>query len=146
VAPSVGSSVAPFPLADRPASGKSVLVVDDEKWILELASELVRAEGHAVETAAGGEQAIEKLTQRKFDVIVSDWKMPGINGIRLYEHLRTTAPGMARRVVFMTGDVVNDTFQEFLRSNQLACLAKPFARREFRAAIANVFSGGSVAA
>lgn len=141
-----GSSVAPFPIADRPSSGKSVLVVDDEKWILELASELARAEGHVVETAGGGEQAIEKLSQRKFDVIVSDWKMPGLNGIGLYDHLRTTAPGMARRVVFMTGDVVNDTFQEFLRSNQLACLAKPFARREFRAAIANVFSRDSVTA
>jgi hypothetical protein len=46
----------------------------------------------------------------------------------------------------MTGDIVNETFQEFLRSNQLACLAKPFARREFRAAIANVFSNDSMIA
>jgi signal transduction histidine kinase/ActR/RegA family two-component response regulator len=131
-------SLPPFVAPDRPPSGKSILVVDDEHWILELASEWVRAEGHAVETALGGTQAMEKIAQRTFDVIVADWKMPGLNGIGLYEHLRATDPATARRVVFMTGDVVNDTFQLFLRENQLTCLAKPFARREFRAAISNV--------
>ena len=119
-------------------------MIDDEHWILDLASELVRAEGHAVETALGGTQAIEKLQHRKFDLIVADWKMPGLNGIGLYEHLRATDPATAKRVVFMTGDVVNDTFQFFLREHQLTCLAKPFARREFRAAISRVAGGEAV--
>lgn len=123
------------------ASGKTVLVIDDEQWILELARELVSAEGHAVETAQGGQQALELLGRRTFDVVVSDWKMPGLNGVRLYEHLRATDPATAARVVFMTGDVVSDTFQEFLRANSLTCLSKPFARGEFRAAIAKVAQG-----
>jgi len=130
----------PWP-GPRPAglSGKSVLVIDDEVWILDLAGELLRSEGHTVEVAASGQRALEVLATKKFDVIVSDWKMPGLNGIRLFEHLQATNPEMAKRMFFMTGDVVSDTFQTFLQQHQLACLSKPFAISEFRAAVARMF-------
>ncbi len=137
-APVVAGSASPFPSAPAGSSGKRVLVIDDEQWILDLAGELLRAEGHVVETVQGGAQALELLSRRKFDVIVSDWKMPGLNGVRLYEHLRATDAASAKRVLFMTGDVVSDTFQDFLRDHELACLSKPFATREFRAAVAKV--------
>jgi signal transduction histidine kinase/CheY-like chemotaxis protein len=126
----------PFPFAGAGApTGKTILVIDDEQWILDLAGELLRTEGHAVETAASGQQAIELMTRFKFDVLVSDWKMPGLNGIRLYEHLLATHPELARRTLFMTGDVVSDTFQAFLSEHHLTCLSKPFAISEFRAAV-----------
>ena len=128
----------PFPQTGGP-SGKTILVVDDEEWILDLASELLRSEGHEVETAASGQQAIELLGRQKFDVLVSDWKMPGLNGIRLYEHLLATHPDAAKRMLFMTGDVVSDVFQEFLEEHHLACLSKPFAISEFRAAVTRMF-------
>ncbi len=136
------ASTSPFPYGTTvKASGKAVLVIDDEQWILELARELAIAEGHAVETAQGGQQALDLLARRKFDAIVSDWKMPGLNGVRLYEHLRATDPAAAARVIFMTGDVVSDTFQEFLQVNSLTCLSKPFASGEFRAALAKMANG-----
>ncbi|MSU48644.1 MAG: response regulator [Opitutus sp.] len=140
-----GSAV-PFPTmaAARPPTGRTVLVIDDEIWILELATELLRADGHTVETARGGQQALELLGRRNFDVIVSDWKMPGLNGIRLYEHLLATDAAAARRVLFMTGDVVSDTFEEFLRINALSCLSKPFATSEFSAAVARMLAGPPV--
>lgn len=135
-----GASAAPFPVGEGRPSGKSVLVIDDEQWILDLAGELLRAEGHAVETALGGQPALDLIAQRRFDVIISDWKMPGLNGVRLFEHLQRIRPDAAARVLFMTGDVVNDTFQDFLRKHDLACLSKPFATGEFRAAVARVFA------
>ena len=98
----------------------------------EPASAVARGEADAL---SGGEQALEQIRRRRFDVILADWKMPGLNGARLYDHLRATDPDAAARVLFMTGDMVNDTFQEFLRRHRLACLAKPFAAREFRAAV-----------
>ena len=126
----------PFPFAKAGApSGKTVLVIDDEQWILDLAGELLRTEGHGVETASSGQQALELMSRQRFDVLVSDWKMPGLNGIRLYEHLLATHPELAGRVLFMTGDVVSDTFQAFLSENKLTCLSKPFAISEFRAAV-----------
>ena len=79
------------------------------------------------------------MARQKFDVLVSDWKMPGLNGIRLYEHLLAIDPEAAKRTLFMTGDVVSDTFQAFLAQHQLACLSKPFAISEFRAAVARMF-------
>ncbi len=122
------------------AAGRPILVIDDEPWILELASELLQADGHSVETAQGGQRALELLAEKKFTVIVSDWKMPGLNGVRLYEHLCATNPAVARRVIFMTGDVVSDTFQDFLKKNALTCLSKPFAIGEFRAAVARMLA------
>jgi CheY-like chemotaxis protein len=119
---------------------RKILVVDDELWIMDLASELLTAEGHEVKTAHGGVQAIELLEQHKFDLVVSDWKMPGMNGVRLYEYLLERDPDMAKRVLFMTGDVVSDTFQEFLKTHSLTYVSKPFAIAEFRAAVARLFS------
>jgi signal transduction histidine kinase/ActR/RegA family two-component response regulator len=141
VAPSpLRRSGTPFPFAAGTGpSGKSVLVIDDEEWILDLAGELLRSEGHTVEVAANGQRALELLARQKFDVIVSDWKMPGLNGIRLYEHLLATNPEAAKRMFFMTGDVVSDTFQAFLQQHELACLSKPFAISEFRAAVNRMF-------
>src|ERR1700709_586520 len=64
----------PFPFAQAGApSGKTVLVIDDEQWILDLAGELLRTEGHAVEVASSGQQAIELVSRQKFAVVVSDW-------------------------------------------------------------------------
>jgi len=120
--------------------GRSILVVDDEPWILELAAKLLRADGHEVATARGGQEALELLGQRKFDVIVSDWKMPGLNGVRLYEHLVATDPATAKRMIFMTGDVVSDMFQKFLRQHSLLCISKPFSAAEFRAAVSEMFN------
>ena len=134
-------SVTPFPFTPGGGpSGKSVLVIDDEEWILDLAGELLRSEGHTVAVAANGQRALELLARQKFDVIVSDWKMPGLNGIRLYEHLAATHPESAKRMLFMTGDVVSDTFQSFLSEHQLTCLSKPFAISEFRSAVRRMFS------
>ena len=79
------------------------------------------------------------MSRQKFDVLISDWKMPGLNGIRLYEHLLATHPDSARRTLFMTGDVVSDTFQDFLSQHHLSCLSKPFAISEFRSAVARMF-------
>ncbi len=133
-------SVTPFPFAATGvASGKTILVIDDEHWILDLAGELLRSEGHAVETAASGQLALELMSRQKFDVVVSDWKMPGLNGIRLYEHLLATDPESAKRTLFMTGDVVSDTLQAFLSQHDVPCLSKPFAISEFRAAVARMF-------
>ncbi len=118
-----------------PASGKAVLVIDDEDWILSLAREILRHAGHAVETARGGEEALAVLGRGKFDVIICDWKMPGMNGIQFYEHLRATEPAAAERVMFMSGDLINEAFQEFLLRYKKFCLSKPFPIEEFHDAV-----------
>ena len=140
-----GTSVVPATLEHRPArplvtasSGKKILIVDDEEWILTLGTELLTNEGHAVTTAAGGEHAVQTMRTQLFDVIVSDWKMPGMNGIQLYEHLKASRPQMADRMIFMTGDVVSEAFTEFLERNKKACIPKPFAIEDFQEAVSRM--------
>ncbi|MBP6506574.1 MAG: response regulator [Opitutaceae bacterium] len=135
-------SAAPFTRAPRPlGGGRAVLVVDDEEWIRELIQSLLQQDGYVVQAVGGGESAIEALRRVNFDVIVSDWKMPGMNGIQLYEHLTTADPTAARRVLFMSGDVINDVFNDFLKRHGKTCLPKPFQIDEFRAAVAAVLAG-----
>jgi len=64
--------------------------------------------------------------------------MPGLDGVRLYERSFAIDPAAAQRVLFMTGDVASDTFQNFLREHELTRLSKPFATAGFRAAVARM--------
>jgi two-component system NtrC family sensor kinase len=133
------ASAPPFTQAPRASgTGRSVLVVDDEEWIRELTRALLEQDGYTVAAVASGEAAIDVLRRCAFDVIVTDWKMPGMNGLQLYEHLATTDPVTAKRVLFMSGDVINDAFTDFLRRHGRTCLPKPFAIDEFRSAVAGV--------
>jgi CheY-like chemotaxis protein len=136
-------SLAASPPRPQPLAAKSILVVDDETWILELAAELLQRAGYSVETVTSGEAALERIARRKYDVIVCDWKMPGLNGMHLHEQLMSNDPASARRMLFMTGDVINESFQEFLRRNGRPCLSKPFAIEEFRAAVESGMDGRS---
>ncbi len=139
--------------ASEPAGGKisraakprgtSVLVVDDEEWILNLARKLLEWDGHEVVTALGAQQCLDLLGSRRFDVIVSDWKMPGMNGIQLFEQVRVEHPALAGRMLFMTGDVINETFRDFLRDNGMTCLSKPFPIAEFQRAVASMLGGSA---
>jgi two-component system NtrC family sensor kinase len=129
-----GAPASVRPVAVAP-TGKAVLVVDDEEWIRILARELIKSLGHDVETAESGEKAVEALRRRKFDAVVCDWKMPGMGGIQFYEYILETSPALAGRIHFMTGDVINPSFQEFLRKNGKTCLAKPFSINDFQSVV-----------
>jgi signal transduction histidine kinase/CheY-like chemotaxis protein len=117
-----------------------VLVIDDEESILHLVREVLSAEGHKVETASSGVDALELIARNRYDVIISDWKMPGLNGINLFQELLEKDPVAAKRVLFMTGDVIKESFQDFLQKHSRTCLSKPFALREFHQAIARMVS------
>ncbi len=127
----------PLPGKIRPLH---ILAIDDEESILRLVQEILSSEGHRVETATGGEAALPLILRNQYDVIVSDWKMPGLNGINLYQELLERKPEAARRMLFMTGDVIKENFQAFLKQHARTCLPKPFALREFHAAVAGIIA------
>jgi signal transduction histidine kinase len=115
-----------------------VLVIDDEESILHLVEEVLKAEGHTVETASSGEAALPLIERNPYNVIICDWKMPGLSGIALFQELLQKNPAAAKRVLFMTGDVIKENFQEFMHKHGRTCLSKPFALREFHLAIARM--------
>ena len=112
-----------------------MLVIDDEEWIVELVAQILRRDGFRVDTARDGHSALEQISKSNYQLLVCDWKMPGLSGTQLYERISHVAPTTAERVIFMTGDVMNDSFQNFLKQHRKTCLSKPFSVQEFRQTI-----------
>jgi two-component system NtrC family sensor kinase len=136
--------------AGRPASpeeepestitGRSILVVDDEESIQRLLGSILQMDGHRVDTASNGTEALERIGRRRYDVIITDIKMPDMDGRDLYQRLLDLDRSLAQRTVFITGDTVSPDTRSFLQRVRNPCLAKPFRVREVRETIEQILS------
>jgi len=88
-----------------------------------------------VETAANGARALDKLGTRGYDLILSDIKMPELDGPGLYRELARRYPGLRQRVIFFTGDMLNPATEAFLEETGAPSLTKPFDMDEVRRAV-----------
>ena len=82
----------------------NVLVCDDERSIRELLDIALRKEGHKVEIVNSGELAVKKIESARYDVIVTDIKMPGMNGIDVLRHAHRVSPQSAVVLITAVGD------------------------------------------
>ena len=92
--------------ADRPAAGTEsarILVVDDERSMREMLSILLKREGHQVSVAENGQGAIDLLNQRPFDLVVSDARMPDVDGLEVLRHARSINPSVIAIMVTAYG-------------------------------------------
>jgi len=112
-----------------------VLVIDDEEPIQQFVRDALEQRGYEVDAVSDGESGLRQLGRKSYDVALCDWKMPGLNGREVYERLCVERPALAQRVIFITGDVVNEKTRKFLEEHRLLCLPKPFSLLEFRGAI-----------
>ena len=112
------------PAAMAPAPGR-VLVVDDELEIAELVAEHLRRDGLTVEIVSSGRKALARLKSQAFDVVVSDLRMPDLDGRALVDALREQHPELARRVVLITGDALGADFADVSRELSLPVFEKP---------------------
>jgi len=122
-------------------SGKRVLIVDDEEALRDLISETLAADQYNVDTAGDGETALRMTKSARYDLVVCDWKMPGLNGLEFYQQLKTTDPETASRFVFLTGDVVGA--QKSLGTQVSHWLPKPFSLDDLRMTV-NMVAAGEV--
>jgi PAS domain S-box-containing protein len=125
------------------SSSLAVLVVDDESDVLDVLADILRSDGHTVETAETGEAALKRLRDQSFDVVVSDLRMPGLDGPGLYEAVKTEMPVVASRMVFLTGDTLSSDMKEFLGDSGRPYLEKPINPRELRALVREVVEAGA---
>jgi len=112
-------------------SKKRALVIDDDASCRRLLAVLLSREGYDTDEAENGKIALDKLEQGEYDLIIADIHMPQLGGQALYAHLRSCTPHLARRIVFVTGDTVNEHVSEFLKSVSNPCLIKPFDLTDF---------------
>ncbi|HSB53804.1 MAG TPA: hybrid sensor histidine kinase/response regulator, partial [Gemmatimonadales bacterium] len=107
-----------------------VLLVDDEAGVRRSISRLLRRSGFSVTEASGGEAALELLRQARFDVVLSDLRMPGLSGEEFFARIQREFPAMAGRVVFTSGDTLREDTQAFLQSSGCPSLQKPYELSE----------------
>jgi two-component system cell cycle sensor histidine kinase/response regulator CckA len=106
--------------------GAAVLVVEDEAALASAVADALRDAGYLVEHASDGEQALAKVQGQAFDAVICDLKMPRLNGKEFYKTLSAGTPGLAKRVIFVTGDVAGTDAEGFLEQSGCRWLAKPF--------------------
>src|SRR2546427_5441450 len=93
-----------------PADKWTILAVDDEPNIIVLLDKALSRDGHQVVTASGGEQGKQLLSQRCFDLVLTDKNMPGVNGVEVARYAREKCPEAC--VVMITGYASEQTAQE----------------------------------
>jgi len=123
------------------AVGKRVLVVDDEELVASLIGRMLERIGCNVTMACSGEEALARLHGSDFDVVVTDLKMPGISGQELYSRMQQERPELAKRFIFVTGDVITPGTGDFIRQSGRPSLSKPFTSTEMAAVLEEMLAG-----
>jgi CheY-like chemotaxis protein len=124
------------PVAES-GSRKSVLVVDDEPEIRDMLSEILR-EQHRVVTASSGREALTRIGAQHYDVVLTDVRMPDVDGRALYEQIAQRWPRLAGRVAFVTGDTLTSTLREYVKATGCPVLEKPFLPADVRRMVADL--------
>jgi CheY-like chemotaxis protein len=115
-------------------SPKQILVVDDEPFVCGAVKMMLEFDGHTVETAGSGKGALVLFEKGKFDIVLTDYAMPGMKGNELAAQIKALDP--KQPIVMITA------YAEMLAANQTpldavdSVISKPFLLEDLRAAIA----------
>ncbi len=113
-----------------------ILIVDDEFELPQTLADLLTADGHSFDFAINGRIALDKLQARKFDFILSDLRMPEMDGPTMFRHICAEFPEYRQRIVFITGDTLTTFVRDFLQDNPVRFIEKPYTLAEVTKAIA----------
>lgn len=115
---------------------KSILLVDDEVHVRDGLSEILQQEGFYVETAGDGKEALSLSVNKKFDLMITDIKMPEMDGMQLLDEIQKVNPGIRVIMVTAFGNV-----QTYLKAMQLGAheyINKPVKIQELKRVIATI--------
>jgi CheY-like chemotaxis protein len=125
--------------ADQISKGSlRILVVDDETSLLDSIIEQLTRLGHSAEGYSSARQACDRLTTDNFDIILTDIRMPDLDGPAFYEEVIAKEPLLGDRFIFITGDSLNQRANRFIKSTNALCLDKPFKISNLQTAIEEV--------
>jgi CheY-like chemotaxis protein len=116
-----------------------VLAVDDQPMALQIVSEYLTADGHTVETAVSGREALQKFNEGEFDVVVTDRAMPEMNGDQLAANINEAVPGMP--VILLTGFGDMMLAKDEKVGNVAVVVGKPITLAALRDALAKAVNG-----
>jgi CheY-like chemotaxis protein len=119
------------------------LVVDDEEAVRELIADVLDAHDYEVEMAADGHDALRLCEQGRYDLILSDLRMPKMDGAALYQALQAKYGPAMPRMIFVTGQAHALDYAGFLGIAAVPVLAKPFSVEDLRKAVTQVLGPGN---
>ncbi|HEY5810635.1 MAG TPA: ATP-binding protein [Povalibacter sp.] len=118
--------IAPVVLAS-PRESRRLLVVDDEEEVREMLRDILTIADHNVRTACSGDEALQILEKEQFDAILTDVRMPGIDGPAFLRAAVARKPLLAQRFIFMTGDGLNEQAWMLALDVPPPVIEKPFS-------------------
>ncbi|MGO8822949.1 MAG: endopeptidase La [Desulfomonilaceae bacterium] len=120
----------------RNKQGFRILVVDDEQMARDNIERVIVKDGHIVQTASNGVDALEKVKRQEFDLIITDMKMDRMNGIELTENIKKAAP--RTEIMLVTGFATVDSAVDAFTKGAAYFLSKPYKLDELRAAVKRI--------
>jgi DNA-binding NtrC family response regulator len=118
--------------------GGCLLIVDDDDGVRENLAELFQVVGYSVVTAGSAPEAMEKLAHNDVDLLLTDYRMPGPNGVELIESARRMKPGL--RAILMTAFGDSFTEIESVRRGAIGYVNKPFEADEITGLVSRILA------
>ena len=118
-----------------------ILVVDDEEVVRQYLSSVLTRMGHTVDLATDGQEALELVKSNRYNLILSDMKMPGMDGKEFYQRIGGIAPSLTGRLAFITGDVMGEETRGFIQKTGALYLTKPFNAERLNEVVNSILSG-----
>jgi signal transduction histidine kinase/AmiR/NasT family two-component response regulator len=145
-----GAGPGAIPLAVNSAASVSrsalrgrVLVVEDEPTVARLIADVLQDDGLIVEVLLDGREGLRRAAEQRFDLVICDMRMPGMDGQEFYRGLVKSRNALQHSFLFVTGDVIAPATQRFLELNRLPHLAKPFRVEELTERVREVLDNGN---
>ena len=120
--------------------GKRILIVDDEKEILSFFVMLFEKYGWKTVPVTDGSEALVHISREKFDIILSDMKMPGLSGREMYHILKDQNSDQIDKIIISTGDTISEDTATFLEESKVLYLKKPVDLNELTCLISSIIS------
>jgi DNA-binding response OmpR family regulator len=123
------------------ARTKRILVVEDEPAICQVCLRTLTADGFEVDIAVNGAIARDMLLEKDYDLCLIDIRTPIMNGRELYKHVMDEHPDFKGKIIFTTGDVLDEKLTSLLNGSERPYLPKPFTPDELRAIVKEALEG-----
>jgi two-component system response regulator PilR (NtrC family) len=120
------------------AQKETVLVIDDEPSVADALKVILSDSGYQVAVAMSGGEALDKLGKRRFDLVITDVRLPDISGLDVLRHLRRSHPGVL--AIIITAHHTPELAVESLSLGAVAVLPKPFSPSDLLTVINTAFS------
>lgn len=119
-----------------------VLAIDDQPEICRLIREALALEGFEVETSQDPREALERLREKDYDLVILDFNLPEMDGISLHREIAAVSPRLAERSIFISGLIQSRDNLDYFYTHGGAYLSKPFRLQDLTTAVRQVLSGG----